>query len=195
MPRTMGLILAALVIALLGSLVILLAGNTVGFYVGGNLVAESAELNVEAGDGIAIEASGDGTQTTYKVAYDPNAYPDRTETSMWGPDSVTATARQWLDTGVTLASIGAYDRLRIKGKGTDDHVDVAVAAINGLVEGTATQAIAADQPLVRRVLVFDAGVTTSERVFMLGRDADSLLIGFDQAITASDPLIDVFGLN
>ena len=193
MPRTIGLILAVLVIALLGSLVVVLGGSGIDLYVDGNLVATSGELNVEAGDGIVVTAQGNGTQTTYAVALDR---ADWTETQLWGPSTVNVTARTWLDTNVNLTGIEGYEYLRIRGKDSGDHIDVAVADLQGLTAGTAASAMAAGELIMRRVLVFDTATNSAvtERVFMLGKDSDSLLISFDQTFNAN-PYVVIFGLN
>ena len=68
MPRTLGLLIAVLIIALLGALAITLNDNTgLRFYLDGVFQGESESLDIHAGNGIEVIADSSPDQTDYTI--------------------------------------------------------------------------------------------------------------------------------
>lgn len=154
-----------------------------------NRIADALGLEIEltGGSGINVSRLGDGS---YEIALSSGNY---TEVPIWAETSVTATADTWLDTDATLATLSTFEVVRVRGDG--HHIDIPVSRIMGLTAGTAESTIGTDEYAVVITHTTDSSDSDGLRLVYLGRDDDSLLVGFEAALSAADPHTDILVLR
>ena len=150
--------------------------------------ALGVRIELTGGPGVNVSSLGDGR---YEISLSTGNY---TETPVWVETSVTTDKRNWIDTNATLVTLAGFEAVRVRGDGHD--TDIPLARIMDLTLGTAAATINLNE-YAAIITHTDDSAAASDGLWLvyLGRDADSLLIGFGSDLSAADPHTDILALR
>ena len=183
-PNLRDLAIVVIVVIMLG---LFLLGVNSHQQLADGVEALGVDIELTGGAGVDVRSLGDGR---YEISLSTGNY---TETPVWVETSVTARGGNWIETGTTLVTLSGFEAVRVRGDGHD--TDISLTRIMGLTPGTAAATIDPNEYAAVITHTDDSADSDGLWLVYLGRDADSLLIGFGSNLINADPHTDILALR